>query len=81
MSDLQKILLAAKSGLQPWEQIPESKLPWIAAQCGPLEIAELRKRIDCLRAELEATEPWDGDTIDDINRTIEFFLRVISLAV
>ena len=79
MSDLQRILIAAKTGLAPWEDIPESRWASIAAQCGPQETEELQVRIGALQAELETAQPWDGDTIDDIHKTIAFFRKILVL--
>lgn len=79
MSRLQNLLLRAKEGLQPWERIPDSKLPLIAAQCGAAELAEIRERIDSLKAELVTVEEWDGDTQDDIHRAIHFFSSIADL--
>ena len=80
MSDLQKILVSAKTGLSPWEPIPQSQWETIAAQCGPAEVAELKERIAALHAELQTIEEWDGDTKDDIHKTIHFFREILALA-
>ena len=79
MSDLQNILIAAKAGLSPWEQIPQSRWARIASSCGTAELAEIRERIAKLQAELQAVEEWDGDTRDDIHQAIYFFRGILSL--
>jgi len=79
MSRLQNLLLQAKEGLQPWERIPGTKLPAIAAQCGVAELAEIRARIGALQQELATVEDWDGDTQDDIHLTINFFSKLADL--
>jgi hypothetical protein len=79
MSHLQNLLLQAKEGLQPWERIPDAKLPIIVAQCGVAELAEIRARIDSLREELATIEEWDGDTQDDIHLAISFFSKLADL--
>ena len=79
MSHLQNLLLQAKEGLQPWERIPDAKLPIIVAQCGVAELAEIHARIDSLREELATIEEWDGDTQDDIHLAISFFSKLADL--
>jgi len=79
MSRLQNLLLQAKEGLQPLDRIPESKLPTIAAQCDAAELAEIRERIDALKAELVTVEDWDGDTQDDIHLALSFFNNLADL--
>jgi hypothetical protein len=76
MSRLQALLVEAKKGLEPWERVPDSSIPLIAAQCGAAERAEIGERIAVLKAELAAIEDWDGDTRDDIHRAIAFFTRL-----
>jgi hypothetical protein len=79
MSDLQNSLVTAKSGLTLWERIPPSRWAQIASSCGPAEIAELRERIAKLEVELQSIEEWDGDTQDDIHRTIDFLREIIAM--
>lgn len=79
MSHLQNLILQAQEGLQPWDRIPDAKLPAIAAQCGVAELAEIRVRIDSLREELTTIEEWDGDTQDDIHLAISFFNKLADL--
>src|SRR5436190_6705230 len=79
MSELQRILVAAKQGLDPWEKIPRAKWPAIAAQCGATEIQEIHQRITALKAELETVAQWDGDTRDDIHDAIAFFNQLLVL--
>jgi hypothetical protein len=73
VSRLQQILSAAKIGLEPWEPIPRSAWPAIAAQCGPTERDEVETRLAALRTERASVEEWDGDTQDDISSAIQFF--------
>jgi len=80
MSNLQSILLAAKTGLSPWQRIPEAKWQEIAAQCGAEEVQEIHARVASLKAELLTIEEWDGDTQDDINLSIAFFNGLLQLA-
>ena len=51
----------------------------IAAECGPDEVTEIHERMGALRSELNAVESWDGDTGDDIHRTLEFFAELLAL--
>lgn len=80
MSRLQNLLLEAKAGLEPWEQIPESRLSTIAEQCGIAEVAEIQERINALKFELTMVEDWDGDTQDDIHLAIAFFNKLAEMA-
>jgi len=80
ISKLQAILEKAKEGMQPWESIPESAWLAIASQCGKPEIEEMELRIKDLKMELENVEAWDGDTQDDIHKTIVFFEQLIKLS-
>jgi len=75
MSNLTAILtdLKARSGLAPWDPIPERVWPEIASRCGEAEVVELTGRIEALRRDLDEVEDWDGDSRDEIHRVIEFF--------
>jgi hypothetical protein len=79
MSKLQEILVRAKTDLAPWESIPRDRWEGIAAACGPDEVTEIHERMGALRSELNAVESWDGDTRDDIHRTLEFFAELLAL--
>ena len=79
MSRLQQILVDAKAGLHPWDPIPSAMWPRIAAQCGAAEIAEIHQRIAALQEELTTVGQWDGDTQDDVHRTIELFRAILTL--
>jgi hypothetical protein len=79
LSNLQRILLAATEGLALGQQIPSSRWPVIAEQCGTEEVTEIRSRITQLQQELAQVEEWDGDTQDDINGAIYAFEQVILL--
>jgi hypothetical protein len=80
MSKLQELLVSAKRGLEPWEPIPRAAWPTIAAACGASEREEIAVRVAALHQELAAVEEWDGDTRDDIWRTIEFFEELLVLS-
>jgi hypothetical protein len=80
MSKLQELLVSAKRGLEPWEPIPRTSWPAIAAECGAPEREEIAERVAALRQELATVEEWDGDTRDDIWRTIEFFEELLVLS-
>lgn len=73
MSKLQGLLMEAREGLTPWDRLPPEVVRRIAARCGPEEVAALHDRIAVLHAELANVPAWDGDTADDIHRTLEFF--------
>ncbi|WP_338514075.1 hypothetical protein VRC24_00860 [Pseudomonas poae] len=80
MSNLQKLMENAKSGLSVQEKISDEDWHAIAKQCGASEIAEIEQRIARLRAELETVEEWDGDTQDDIHLAISRFTQLIRSA-
>ena len=80
MSNLQKLIENAKSGLSVQEKISDEDWQAIAKQCGASEIAEIEQRIARLRAELETIEEWDGDTQDDIHLAISRFTRLLRSA-
>jgi len=73
MSNLKEILEKAKTGLKPWEPIPEARWQAIAAECGQAEFHDIERRIQSLKNGLAETPEWDGDTQDDINRALWFF--------
>ncbi|AVE06486.1 MULTISPECIES: hypothetical protein [Pseudomonas] len=80
MSNLQKLIENAKSGLSVQEKISDEDWQAIAKQCGASEIAEIEQRIARLRAELETVEEWDGDTQDDIHLAISRFTQLLRSA-
>ncbi|WP_349254553.1 MULTISPECIES: hypothetical protein [unclassified Pseudomonas] len=80
MSRLSTLIAEARSGLSIQERIPDERWVAIASQCEAAEIAEIERRIMCLRAELEMVEEWDGDTIDDINIAISHFSQLLNIA-
>lgn len=80
MSKLSAMIAQASVGLSVQQRISDEKWTAIAQQCGDEEVAEIRSRIDALRAELATVEEWDGDTQDEIHRAIAQFARVLELA-
>ncbi|MCP1509937.1 hypothetical protein J2Y83_000064 [Pseudomonas marginalis] len=80
MSNLQKLIENAKSGLSVQEKISAEDWQAISKQCGAPEIAEIEQRIARLRAELETVEEWDGDTQDDIHLAISRFTQLLRSA-
>ena len=80
MSNLQKLIENAKSGLSVHEKISADGWRAIAKQCGASEIHEIEQRIARLRAELETVEAWDGDTLDDIHLAISSFTQLLRSA-
>lgn len=80
MSNLQKLIENAKSGLSVQEKISDEDWQAIAKQCGASEITDIEQRIARLRAELETVEEWDGDTQDDIHLTISRFTQLLRSA-
>jgi hypothetical protein len=80
MSNLQKLIENAKSGLSVQEKISDEDWQAIAKQCGASEIEEIEQRIARLRAKLETVEEWDGDTQDDIHLAISSFTQLLRSA-
>jgi hypothetical protein len=80
MSKLSAMIAQASVGLSVQQRISDEKWAAIARQCGYEEIAEIRDRIDALKAELATVEDWDGDTQDEIHRAIAQFTRLLELA-
>ncbi len=80
MSKLQELLVSAKRGLEPWEPIPRTAWPAIAAACGEPEREEIAGRLAALHQELATVEEWDGDTRDDIRRAIVLFEELLVLS-
>lgn len=80
MSNLQNLIVNARSGLALDEKISDDSWHAIAKQCGAAEIEEIEQRIVSLRAELETVEEWDGDTQDDIHLAIYSFTQLLKAA-
>ncbi|UOB24286.1 hypothetical protein MRY17_00865 [Pseudomonas orientalis] len=80
MSNLQNLIVNARSGLALDEKISNDRWQAIAKQCGAAEIEEIEQRIVSLRAELETVEEWDGDTQDDIHLAINTFTQLLKAA-
>jgi hypothetical protein len=78
MSNLQRILEQAKVGSKPWEPIPESRWQAVAAECGQAEFQDIENRIQKLKSELVEVPARDGDTQDDINRTLWFLKYLLA---
>ncbi|WP_447800373.1 hypothetical protein [Pseudomonas kilonensis] len=80
MSNLQKLIENARSGLSLQEKISDDGWLAIAKHCGALEIEEIKQRIARLQTELETVEEWDGDTQDDIHFAIFGLSRLLRSA-
>ena len=80
ISKLSAMIAQARAGLSVQQRISDEKWAAIARQCGDAEVAEIRDRIDALRAELATVEDWDGDTQDEIHLAISRFTRMLELA-
>lgn len=80
MSQLSALIAQASAGLSVQQRISDEKWAAIAQQCGDEEVAEIRDRIDALRAELATVEDWDGDTQDEIHLAISCFSRMLRIA-
>lgn len=81
MSQLTALIAEARVGLSIQQSIPQTKWEAIAARCQSEEIADIKRRIESLRLELQSVEEWDGDTQDEINVAIFQFSHLLKLAL
>ena len=80
MRKLQKLIAAEYTNPPPQSKLSSTAIPRIASKCRKDEIADAHILIKQLKAELTTVPDWDGDTQDDIWRTIEL-LRAILVKV
>ncbi|MHA3463257.1 hypothetical protein [Yersinia enterocolitica] len=79
MTKLQKLFIEERHNLEPWEAPPLASLIRISKKCGRDEIAAAHISIMYLKSELAMTSDWDGDTQDDIWKTIEQLKQLLKL--
>ncbi|WP_392560304.1 hypothetical protein [Orbus mooreae] len=77
MRKLQKLIATERSKLSPYSNLSSKAISRIASKCRKDEIADAHILIKELKAELATLPDWDGDTHDDIWRTIELFKSIL----
>lgn len=77
MRKLQKLIAAERSNLSPYSSLPSGTISHIASMCRKDEIADAHILIKELKAELVTLPEWDGDTHDDIWRTIKLLKAIL----
>ena len=77
MRKLQKLIAAERTTFSPYSDLSSRAISRIASKCRNDEIADAHILIKELIAELSTVPDWDGDTHDDIWRTIELFRAIL----
>ena len=77
MRKLQKLIAAEYLIFSPYSSLPSRAISRIASMCRKDEIADAHILIKELKAELTTVPDWDGDTHDDIWRTIELLKAIL----
>ena len=77
MRKLQTLIAAESRGFSPYSKLHSTAISRIAQQCRRDEIADAYILIKELKAELARVPAWDGDTQDDILRSLELFKAII----
>lgn len=80
MSKLQQLIAEAKQGLSVMESISDEKWRALATQCGAAERAEIRQRIQSLKAMSLEAEEGDYEQRDDIRCAINSLNLLLSLS-
>lgn len=78
MRKLQKLIAAEYTNPPPQSKLSSTAIPRIASKCRKDEIADAYILIKQLKAELATVPDWDGDTQDDIWRTIELLRAILA---
>ena len=66
-----------EKGLSEFSILSESSYSEIAKRCGPLEIAEIKERLQKLKLEEKEIPTWDGDSLDEIFRARKLLENII----
>ncbi|MDH0356664.1 hypothetical protein [Morganella sp. GD04133] len=77
MRKLQKLIAAEHLVFFPYSNLPSRAISRIASKCRKDEVADAHILIKELKAELATVPDWDGDTHDDIWRTIELLKSIL----
>ncbi len=78
MKRFQQVIAAAKTGLAPWEPLPEDRIPVVARELTASDIADVIGELDRLAVEKDETPAFDGDTLDDIARAQHLLARLLA---
>ncbi len=74
---IRRLLIAARAGMQPWQDIPAAKLTEVARQCSVHEVAETIEEMDMLCRARAGIPAWDDDAQDGIGKTQEMYTRIL----
>lgn len=73
MRKLQKLIAAERTNFSPYSGLSPKAISRIASKCRKDEVADAHILIKEFMAELATVPDWDGDTHDEIWRSIELF--------
>ncbi|MBF9769653.1 hypothetical protein [Enterobacter asburiae] len=77
MRKLQKLIAAERTNFSPYSSLSPKAISRIASKCRKDEVADAHILIKECMAELATVPDWDGDTHDDIWRSIELFRAIL----
>lgn len=77
MRKLQKLIAAERTTFSPYISLSPKEISRIASKCRRDEVADAHILIKEFMAELATVPDWDGDTHDDIWRSIELFKAIL----
>lgn len=77
MRKLQKLIAAERTTFSPYTSLSPRAISRIASKCRKDEVADAHILIKEFMAELATVPDWDGDTHDDIWRSIELFREIL----
>ncbi|WP_338556903.1 hypothetical protein [Erwinia sp. E_sp_B04_7] len=78
MRKLQKLIAAENTLSSPSFSLSSTAISCIASKCRKDEVADAHILIKQLKAELATVSDWDGDTQDDIWKSIELFRAILA---
>jgi hypothetical protein len=78
MRKLQKLIAAERTAFSPYSSLSSKSISRIALNCRKDEIADAYILIMQFKSELATVPDWDGDTQDDIWKTIELYKAILS---
>lgn len=78
MRKLQKLIAAERTAFSPYSSLSSKSISRIALNCRKDEIADAHILIMQFKSELATVPDWDGDTQDDIWKTIELYKAILS---
>jgi len=78
MKRFQQWISDIRSGLSPWESLPEEALVRIARQCEASDIADILAEMERLSGEKNALPAWDGDAQDGVAAAQEALSHILA---